>query len=155
MKVRIPTVISILALAAWLPIQAQQAAVPNAPATQTTAAPDGKSKDAAAHSCCHPKAQADQEAVQGKPDQAAAECCHGKDAAKTSCCAGKEAKDMAACCGQKDAAGKTAMNCCEGKKDTMCAANDSKACCSDINAKDGKGCCAGMKDHCAAHANGK
>jgi hypothetical protein len=62
---------------------------------------------------------------------------------------------MAGCCGQKDAAGKSAVNCCEGEKDTMCAAKDGKTCCSDMSAKAGKGCCAGMADHCAAHANGK
>jgi hypothetical protein len=159
MKVRIPAVISILALAAWLPIQAQQTATPGAPATQTqtSAAPDGKSKDAATHSCCHPKEAAGQEATAAKPDRSAMECCHGKgaDAAKAACCAGKDAKDMAACCGQKDPGGKTATNCCEGKKDTMCAAKDGKPCCSDMTAQDGKGCCAGTTDHCAAHANGK
>ena len=155
MKARIPAVISILALAAWLPIQAQQVATPNTASTQTqtTAAPE-QNKDTGAHSCCHPKAQAGQEAVAPKPDQAAMECCHGKDAAKASCCAGKEAKDMA-CCGQKDAAGKTAANCCEGEKGTMCAAKNGKTCCGDMGAKDGKGCCAGMTDHCAAHANSK
>ena len=154
MKVRTPAVIAILALAAWLPIQAQQAAAPNTPAT--TAA-DGKSKDAAAHSCCHLKAKTGQEATSENLDKAAMECCHGKsaDAAKAACCAGKEAKDMAGCCAQKDAAGKSAMNCCEGKKDTMCAAKDGKTCCSDMSAKDGEGCCPGMTDHCAAHANGK
>jgi hypothetical protein len=134
MKVRISAVILILALAAWLPIQAQQAGTQNAPATQAQApaASDTKAKDATAHSCCH-----------------------GKNAEKASCCAGKEAKDMTACCGQKDAAGKTAMNCCEGKKGAMCAAKGGNACCSDMNAKDGKTCCAGKADHCAAHANGK
>lgn len=156
MKVRISAVILILALAAWLPIQAQQAGTQNAPATQAQApaAPDTKANDATAHSCCQPKAQAGQEAT-AKPDQAAMACCHGKDAEKASCCAGKEAKDMTACCGQKDAAGKTAMNCCEGKKGAMCAAKGGKACCGDMNAKDGKTCCAGKADHCAAHANGK
>ena len=156
MKIRIPAVIAMLALAAWLPVQAQQAAAPNAPATQAAPAPDGKSKDATAHSCCHPKAKTGQEATSEKADQAAMECCHGKgtDAAKAACCAGKDAKEMAGCCGQKDAAGKSAMNCCEGKKDTMCAAKDGKTCCGDMSAKDGKGCCAGMKDHCAAHPNG-
>jgi len=142
MKVRTPAVIAILALAAWLPIQAQQAAAPNTPATSATTAADGKSKDAAAHSCCHLKAKTGQEATSENPDKAA-------------CCAGKEAKDMAGRCAQKDAAGKSAMNCCEGKKDTMCAAKDGKTCCSDMSAKDGKGCCPGMTDHCAAHANGK
>ena len=156
MKVRISAVIAILALAAWLPIQAQQAATPNAPATQATAASDEKSKDAASHSCCHPKAKTGQEATSEKADHAAMECCHGKgaDAAKAACCAGKEGKEMAGCCGQKDAAGKSAMNCCEGKKDMMCAAKDGKACCGDMTAKDGKSCCAGMTDHCAAHTNG-
>ncbi len=151
MKVRISAVISILTLAGWLPIQAQQAATPNTPAapTQTAAQPDGKGQEAAAHSCCHPKARAGQEATETKPDQTATECCHGKagDAAKAACCAGKEAKDMA-CCGQKEAAGKTAANCCAGKQDTMCAAKISKNCCSKMNTKDGK-------SSCAAHANGK
>ena len=157
MKVRISAVIAILALAAWLPIQAQQAATPNAPASQAPAAAEGKSKDATAHSCCHPKAKAGEEATSEKADQAAMECCQGKgaDAAKAACCAGKEAKDMTGCCGQKDAAGKSAMNCCEGKKDTMCAAKDGKTCCSGMTAKGEKSCCAGMTDHCAAHANGK
>lgn len=158
MKVRISAVISILTLAAWLPIQAQQATAPNSPTTQTQtpAASEGKSKDSSAHSCCHPKALAGQEATAAKPDHTAMECCHGKagDAAKAGCCAGKEANDLA-CCGQKDAAGKTAANCCEGKRDTMCAAKDGKACCSGMNTKDGKSCCAGMTDHCAARANGK
>jgi hypothetical protein len=156
MKVRISAVIAILALSAWLPVQAQQPSAPNAPAaqTQTPAAPDEKSKDAAAHSCCYPKAQSGQEAAAPKSDNAAMECCQGKDAAKAPCCAGKETKDMA-CCGQKDAAGKTAMKWGEGKKDTMCAAKDGKACCGDMAAKHGKNCCAGMADHCAAHASGK
>jgi hypothetical protein len=127
MKVQILAVITILALAAWLPIQAQQAATPNAPTTQaqTPAEPDGKSKDAAPHGCCHAKAQAGQEATAAKPDQTAMECRHGKagDPAKAACCAGKEAKGMTRC-GQKDAEGKTASNCCEGKENTMCA------CCS-------------------------
>ena len=151
MKVRIPAVISILTLAAWLPIQAQQSASPNTPVapSQTTAQPDGKGQEEAAHSCCHPKAQAGQEATETKHDQTSTVCCHGKagDAVKAACCAGKEAKDMA-CCGHKDTAGKTAMNCCEGKKDTMCAAKISKNCCSKMNAKEGK-------SSCAAHADGK
>lgn len=71
------------------------------------------------------------------------------------CCAGKEAKDMAGCWGQKDAAGKSAMNCCAGKKGTMCAAKDGKTCCGNTGAKDGKDCCTGRTNHCAAHANGK
>jgi hypothetical protein len=158
MKVRISAVISILALAAWLPIQAQQAATPSAPTTQTQtpAAPDGKSKDAAAHGCCHPKAEAGQETQTAKPDQTAMDCCHGKagDAAKSACCMGKEAKEMA-CCGQKEAVGKTATNCCAGKQDTMCAAKNGKNCCGDMNTKDGKRCCVGINDHCAMHANGK
>jgi hypothetical protein len=44
------------------------------------------------------------------------------------------------------AEGRCRQDCHEllrGKKDAMCAA------------KDGKGCCAGAADHCAAHANGK
>jgi hypothetical protein len=157
MKVRISALIAILALAAWLPVQAQQAATPSAtaPQTQAPATPDEKNKDAAAHGCCHPKAQAGQEATDPKQDHAAMGCCHGKDAAKASCCAGKETKDMAACCEKKDATGKTAMDCCKSMKDTMCAAKDAKACCGDMAAKDGKGCCAGMADHCAAHASGK
>jgi hypothetical protein len=158
MKVRISAVISILTLAAWLPIQAQQASPLNTPATQaqTAAQPDGKSKEAAAHSCCHPNAQAGQAGTTAKPDHTAMDCCHGKagDAAKANCCVGKEAKDMG-CCGKKDAAGKTAMNCCEGKKDTMCATKDGENCCGNMAAKDAKGCCAGAADHCAAHANGK
>jgi hypothetical protein len=157
MKVRISAVIAILALAAWLPIQAQQAPAPNAPATPATTAADGKNKDAAAHSCCHPKAKAGQEATSEKAGHAATDCCHGKgaDAAKAACCAGKEAKDMAGCCGQKEADGKSAMNGCEAKKDTICAAKGGKTCCSDMSAKNEKGCCAGMTDRCAAHANGK
>jgi hypothetical protein len=156
MKVRISAVIAILALAAWLPIQAQQAAVPNAPAVEATTVADGKSKDAA-HNCCHPKAKTGQDAASEKTDQTVMECCHGKgaDASKATCCAGKEAKDMAGCCGLKDAAGKAAMNCCKGRKDTMCAAKDGKACCGGMSAKDGTGCCAGMTDQCAAHPNGR
>jgi len=149
MKVRISAVISILALAAWLPIQAQQAATPNAPATQTQTpgAPDGKSKETATHNCCHPKEKAGQETTAAKAEQSAVECCHGKDAANAGCCAGKETKDMA-CCGQKEAVSKTASNCCEDKQGAMCAAKISKNCCSRMNRKDGM-------SSCAAHANGK
>src|SRR5260370_34880489 len=107
MKVRISAVISILTLAGWLPIQAQQAATPNTPAapTQTAAQPDGKGQEAAAHSCCHPKARAGQEATGTKPDQTATECCPGQAgaAAKATCGTGKETNDRARC-GTKQAA---------------------------------------------------
>jgi hypothetical protein len=159
MNVRISAVISILALTAWLPIQAQQAATPNAPAmhTQTSSTPDEKSQDAAKHSCCHPEEKAGQKAASSAHDHSAMQCCQGKgtSAAKAACCAGIDAKDIAACCRQKDAAGKTAMSCCTDKKDTMCAAKDGKTCCSHMNAKDLEGCCTGKADHCVAGANGK
>src|SRR5215472_12145631 len=154
MKVRMLGVIAILSLAAWLPIQAQQAAAP-APGQQAPApAPkqdDSKAAPAKHECCCAAKANA----VEGH-DHQAMDCCHGKsgDAAKADCCAGKSEKDMA-CCAKTEKADKAAMQCCAGMKDGKCAAKDGKSCCRGMNAKDETGCCTGMKEgQCPVHANG-
>ncbi len=161
MKVRMLAVISILTLAAWLPIQAQQAASPAAPApqAQTPATPSEKDQSTAKHPCCcccDPGKKTGPEATAATADQPAMECCHGKGTGttKASCCAGKNAKDMA-CCGMKDKDGKVVMNCCQGATAAMCAAKSGMGCCDNPNAKGGKGCCGGIKGQCAGRASGK
>jgi hypothetical protein len=154
MKVRMLAVISILSLASWLPIQAQQPATP-AQTPAATAPSDDTGKSPAKHACCcAAKSQAGQDAA-ASSDHHAAGCCHGKgmEAAKADCCEGKAAKDMP-CCGKNEKADQAAMQCCAGKKDAPCPAKDGKSCCGNMNAKDGKGCCAGMAGQCPAHANG-
>lgn len=158
MKVRMLAVISIFALAAWLPIRAQQAGTPAAPApqTQTPSAPGDSAKPAAKHDCCcAAKTQAGQDGA-ATHDHKAMDCCHDKggETAKGNCCAGKDAKEMA-CCGKNDKDSKVAMDCCKGMKEGQCSAKEGKDCCKDMQAKDGKGCCAGMAKECAAHATGK
>ncbi len=159
MKVRMLAVIPILTLAAWLPIQAQQAASPAAPAPQlqTPATPSEKDQSTAKHPCCcDPAKKTGPEATAATADQPAMECCHGKGTGttKASCCAGKDAKDMA-CCGMKDKDGKVVMNCCQGAPAAMCTAKNGMGCCNNPNAKDGKGCCGGIKGQCAGRASGK
>jgi len=153
-------VFSILTLAAWLPIQAQQNATPAAPApqAQTPGAPSEKGQASAKHSCCcDPEKKPGQDAAAAKPDHQAMECCHGKgkDTAKAACCEGKEAAKDMACCGKNDKDGKAAMNCCQGATEAICAAKNGQTCCSGQNGKDGKDCCAGMAGQCAGHATGK
>jgi len=157
MKVRMLAVVSIFTLAAWLPIQAQQPTAPSAPAAQaqTPATPSEKGQPAAKHSCCcEQEKQAGQEAASAKTDHPAMECCHGKskDGAKASCCEGKDAKAME-CCSKAEKDCKTAMNCCQGATEAICAAKSGQSCCNGLDGKNGKGC-AGMAGHRAGHASG-
>jgi hypothetical protein len=151
-------VIAILSLAAWLPIQAQQAASPAAPAAQapaTAAAQEDTSKAPAKHECCCAAKSQKEQGDTASGGQHAAGCCHGKDteAAKADCCEGKSAKDTP-CCGKNDKSDPKAMPCCAGMKEGQCPGKGGR-CCSNMNAKDGKGCCGGMRRDCPAHANGK
>ncbi|GEM_PF-1832594 len=155
MKVRSSVILSALLLAAWLPLQAQQAATPSAPApAQQSPAPaaDKPSNAAPKQACCC--------AAKGAPSADAPMahdgCCHGKMAAdaKSSCCTGKDAKDMP-CCAPQDKTNAAAMPCCQGMKDGQCSAKDGKSCCEKMSAKGGKGCCPGMGAQCPAHASGK
>ena len=96
MKVRSLAVISILALATWLPIQAQQPAAPADPAQKSQAsAADSADKPSAKHDCCCAAKDAAAQATAAASDQKTKGCCHGKTAgdAKTSCCDGKDAKE--------------------------------------------------------------
>lgn len=159
MKVRTLAILSILSLAAWLPLQAQQTATPAAPAAQSQApaAADNSAKPQAKHDCCcAAKTQPAPGAVAEHDHAATTSCCHGKMAGdgKASCCAGKDAKEMS-CCAKKSEDGKSTMNCCQGMKDAQCAAKGDKACCQHMNTKEGKPCCEGMGGQCAAHASGK
>jgi hypothetical protein len=124
MKIRTISMMLILALAAWLPVMAQQ---PTAPQTN---APQAQDKNACA--CCeHTKDQ-------GKDAAKGMRCCKGKD----TCCK-KDSKDQ-----------QSAMNCCAGKDGAQCATDGKDCCGKDgkqecchkamaSNAKDGKHCCAG------------
>src|SRR5208283_4004020 len=107
MKVRMLAVFSILTLAAWLPIQAQQNATPAAPApqAQTPGAPSEKGQASAKHSCCcDPEKKPGQDAAAAKPDHQAMDCCQGATeaicAAKNgqTCCSGQNGKDGKDCC---------------------------------------------------------
>jgi len=156
MKVRMLAVLSALALAAWLPLQAQQAPPAQAPQTQAPAQTEDASKLQAKHECCcAAKAQPGQD-DSATHDHHAMGCCHGKDAAaaKATCCEGKDAKEMS-CCAKGGKTDQAAMQCCAGMKDGQCAAKDGKACCKDMSAKNAKGCCSGMSGQCPAHAGAK
>lgn len=149
MKVRMFAVLSILSLAAWLPMQAQQAAAPAAPAQQSSAHTATDDSKAAKHDgYCPAKGSATADA--GK------DCCHGKASAegKSTCCEGNDAQAMT-CCSHKAEVGKSAADCYEGMKDAQCAAKDGKSCCEKMNAGNQKGCCAGMHDQCPMDASGK
>ena len=125
MKTRTIAVMWILALAAWLPLAAQQTATP------ATNAPQGQDQNPCA--CCDHRKDQDKDASKDMT------CCRGKD----SCCSKKDAKTSQA-----------AMNCCAGKDGAQCA-KDGKDCCGKgakqgcchnamaSNAKDAKHCCAG------------
>lgn len=144
MKFRMIALILIVSLAAWLPAAAQ----PSAPQQDT-----GKPATKPACGCC---AHMDHQGKDATADHAAMSCCPGKDGKEMACC-GKDVKDG------KDA--KSAMTCCnskEGKEAKMCASKDGKPCCGskDVksccgkeaaanNSKNGKECCAAMKDCCA------
>lgn len=126
MKVRMLAIIGILALAAWLPIQAEQAA--QAPAVTGPSADTNKS--AAKHDCCcAAKSQTGQDPAANHDSHGAA-CCHGKgaDAAKAGCCEGKTANNMP-CCTKAEKADQVALQCCKGMKEGQCPAKDAKSCC--------------------------
>jgi len=142
MKVRKLAVFTILALAAWLPLQAQQ--------SQAPATPQDTSKEAKHECCCAAKGDSPQSAA--AHEHSAMNCCHDQKEgqAKASCCDGKDAKEMA-CCSKKDEAAKSAMNCCKDRKDGQCS-KDGKSCCQNMATKDAKDCCTGMGNHCPARA---
>jgi hypothetical protein len=157
MKVRSLAAISILALAAWLPLQAQQPSAPAGPAQKSQAPPtDSAEKPSAKHDCCCAAKDAAAQAASATSDQKAKGCCHSKTAneAKASCCDGKDPKDMP-CCPKKDSSATSAMNCCQGMKEAQCSAKGSKSCRNGMTAQNAKECCAGMADHCPAPASGK
>lgn len=131
MKVRMLAVLSILSLAAWLPVQAQQAPTPSAQAAQTpviTKSADDTSKSAAKHECC----------------------CAAKSQASAS-----HDSHSAACCAKSEKTDQASAQCCKEMKDGQCPVEDGKSCCESKNMKAGKECCAGMSGECPAHANGK
>jgi hypothetical protein len=156
MKVRMLAAISILSLAAWLPLQAQQSAAPADPAqkSQAPAASSTPDKASAKHDCCCTAKETTAQAATS--DQQSKGCCHAKTAgeAKASCCDGKDAKDMS-CCGKKADASTSAMSCCQAKKHEQCSAKGAKSCCNGKSAQSAKACCTGMADHCPAPASGK
>lgn len=130
MKIRTIAVMLILALAAWLPLMAQQPAAPQ------TNAPQAQDKNACT-GCEHMK--------DGKDASKGMACCQGKD---SSCCK-KDGKDS-----------QSAMNCCAGKDGAQCAKDGKGCCGKDAkqgcchnamasDAKNGKQCCAGHG--CCAH----
>ena len=129
MKVRMLAIFSILALAAWLPISAQQ-----------TPAPTDDGKAAAKHECC-------------KGERV--NCCHSKgtEAVKTDCCQGKSAKEMP-CCTKGEKTDQASVQCCVGMKEGQCSAKDGKSCCGGVKENAEKGCCSKMGTQCPAHANG-
>ena len=116
MKVRMLAIFSILSLAAWLPISAQQTPVP---------IDDGKA--AAKH-----------------------ECCKGE---RVNCCQGKSAKERP-CCTKGDKTDQAAVQCCVGMKEGLCSAKDGKSCCAGVKEHAEKGCCSKMGAQCPAPANG-
>ena len=135
MKLRILAVLLIVALAAWLPLAAQQSATPQ---------DSGKPTAKAACRCCCDKSQQDKDKTASTPGHSAMGCCQSKDA-----------KDMA-CCGKDNKDAKASMDCCKGKDAKMCA-KDGKFCCGKdavaCNSKDAKNCCAKASDCCASHAH--
>jgi hypothetical protein len=158
MKVRMLAAISILSLAAWFPLQAQQSAAPADPAqkSQAPAASSPSEKASAKHDCCCAAKDTSAPTAAANPDSQSKGCCHGKTAgeAKASCCDGKDAKNMS-CCGKLDPASTSAMGCCQGMKDAQCSAKGAKSCCNGKSAQSAKVCCTGMADHCQAPASGK
>jgi hypothetical protein len=140
MKIRIIAVLLTLALAAWLPITAQQTAAPQPSAQQAPATPSDTGKTAC--TCCDHKQDQSSDTAKAK------NCCAGKD---MDCCK-KDGKDS-----------QSAMNCCAGKDGKQCAKKDGKACCGKdgkaccgkdamaCNSKDGKNCCAGTGHQGCCH----
>lgn len=121
MKGRMIAVALTLALLAWLPATAQQAAAPQ-PSPQSQAQP-----------------------AQGDSSKTCDCCAKMKDssASKQACCKGK---DMACC--KKDSTDKqVGANCCSGKDGKQCAMKTGKGtgCCGKevmaCNSKEGKHCC--------------
>jgi len=146
MKSRMFAVLVILALAAWLPLAAQQVPTPQ---SQTPApSKDATKTEATAGCCCAGHMNHKDTSVSAKQDQAPMYCCKSK-----------EGKIMACC--DKDAKNAKAADCCKGEEGKMCAAKDGKSCCGQgdaknanaCNSKDGKGCCGGDGHQCSAHAH--
>lgn len=134
MKVRMFAVLSILALAAWRPLQAQQAAAP-AEQSSRSATPKDSSKADNSGGCCDARCAA---------DPAGKDCCPGQAAAKGPSCCSRKAEDE-----------KSAASRCQGMKDGQCAAKNGKSGCEKRNAGNPKGCCAGLEDQGPSHASGK
>lgn len=152
MKARIFAVLTILALAACVPLRAQQGAAPS-PQSETPATPGDSSQNAKHDCCCTGKTDASEGAA--VHDHPAMNCCHEKTAScKPSCCAGKDAKKMA-CCLKKVENANSVANCCTDMKDGQCAAKDGKSCCPSNAAKSVKACCAGMSGQRSAPPMGK
>jgi hypothetical protein len=163
MKVRIPAVLLLIALVAWMPAVAQQSA---APQQSTPNVPAAQVPQDAAKSCCG-SCEMGKPGEKASADHHSAECCDAKDAKSMSCCQSKDGKE-AACC-SKDS--KSMQECCKAKDAKLCAAKSGKDCCGKSHTKDGKSCwgkdamacntkdgqrcCAGMSDHCVAHASGR
>jgi hypothetical protein len=118
-----------LTLAAWLPLQAQQATNPQHGAqTQGPEAAQNSAKPPAQHECCCAK----DKQVAHNPQAMA--CCNDVGGAKASCCEGK---------------------CCAGMKEGQCPAKEGKPGSQDMDAKKSKGCCAHLPGQCPTHQEAK
>jgi len=150
MKFRMIAVILAFAMAAWLPVAAQQTpsqSTPQPPATQDSG------KDTAKHGCCcsHKDHNADSASAANHDDHAMA-CCQAKDGKEMSCCSkdSNNSKKAMNCCKEKDAklcAAKDGKQCCDAKAGKSCCGKDATAC----NSKAGKDCCSGKDEACCKH----
>ncbi len=141
MKFRTLAVFLIFALAAWLPLVAQQPATASPSSQSNAPAPDAAKAKAACACCSHDMAPSDA-AKSEKHDHASMACCNGKTS---------DAKTAMECCKNHDAklcAAKDGKSCCDSKDGKSCCGKDAAAC----NTKDGKNCCAAKKDDCCKHA---
>jgi hypothetical protein len=152
MKFRILAVFLIFALAAWLPLAAQQpAAAPASPQSTTPAAPETAKAKPACACCSHDMASPDAAKTE-KHDHASMGCCDGKSSGEMACCKTPSADGKAAmeCCKDHDAklcAAKDGKSCCDSKDGKSCCGKDATAC----NSKDGKDCCSAMNSDCGKH----
>jgi hypothetical protein len=141
MKFRIMAVSLIFALAAWLPLVAQQPATAPAATQSAPASPDAAKAKAACACCSHDMAASDA-AKSEKHDHASMACCNGKTT---------NAKNAMECCKDHDAklcAAKDGKSCCASKDGNSCCGKDATAC----NTKDGKDCCSAKSADCCKHA---
>lgn len=151
MKFRILAVLLIFAIAAWIPIAAQQSA--SAPATpQSAPAPPDPAKARPTCGCCSPDMSSTNAARTEQHDHASMACRNGKSSDEASCCKSKPGDGMTAmeCCKDHDAklcAAKDGKSCCDSKDSKSCCGKDAVAC----NSKVGKDCCATKSGDCCKH----